>query len=252
MNRRREGEFISRGQPWQRPHETQARQGAVSSQGQRQQPAWHGPSSWHSQSPGPGPEQRSTQTTKPSQHAHPARRQQPYPRGHYVPPPPPRPPAQFPAERRREGPGCAAVLLISVLVFVILFFVVVGGMLATYLAIAADLPSPEALRGQSASFVSTRIYDRNGHLLHEILDPTGGRRIIVPLNQISPHLINAKVSLKIVPTTTKPFTFASSANNKRSCFSRQQAPSSSGDITMGTFPPNPNDAEDEALSLIHI
>ncbi|MFC2037138.1 transglycosylase domain-containing protein, partial [Chloroflexota bacterium] len=76
----------------------------------------------------------------------------------------------------------------------ILFFVVVGGMITTYLAIAADLPSPETLRGQSASFVSTRIYDRNGHLLHEILDPTGGRRIIVPLNQISPHLINATVA----------------------------------------------------------
>ncbi|MGC9335869.1 MAG: transglycosylase domain-containing protein, partial [Anaerolineae bacterium] len=65
---------------------------------------------------------------------------------------------------------------------------------AAYAAIASDLPSPEALRGQSASFVSTQIYDRNGHLLHEIVDPSGGRRILVPFEQISPHLINATVA----------------------------------------------------------
>ena len=65
---------------------------------------------------------------------------------------------------------------------------------AAYAAIAADLPSPRALRAQSASFVSTRIYDRNGHLLYEIVDPSGGRRILVPYEQISPHLINATVA----------------------------------------------------------
>jgi 1A family penicillin-binding protein len=68
------------------------------------------------------------------------------------------------------------------------------GLAAGYVAIAADLPSPEALRAQSAGFVSTQIYDRNGRLLYEIMDPSGGRRILVPYEQISPHLINATVA----------------------------------------------------------
>jgi 1A family penicillin-binding protein len=65
---------------------------------------------------------------------------------------------------------------------------------AGYVAIAAELPSPEALRSQSATFVSTQIYDRNGHLLYEIFDPNGGRRTLVPYEQISPHLVNATVA----------------------------------------------------------
>ncbi|HSJ59568.1 MAG TPA: PBP1A family penicillin-binding protein [Anaerolineae bacterium] len=63
-----------------------------------------------------------------------------------------------------------------------------------YAVIAADLPSAEALRGRAATFVSTQIFDRNGNLLHEILDPTGGRRILVPYEDISPYLVNATVA----------------------------------------------------------
>jgi 1A family penicillin-binding protein len=77
---------------------------------------------------------------------------------------------------------------------VLLFLLVICGLTAAYVAIAADLPSPEALKSQAASFVSTRIYDRNGYLLYEIMDPSGGRRILVPYEQISPHLINATVA----------------------------------------------------------
>jgi 1A family penicillin-binding protein len=78
--------------------------------------------------------------------------------------------------------------------FLSLFLLGVCGLTAIYAAIAADLPAPEALRTQSAQFLSTRIYDRNGHLLHEIIAPSGGRRIWVPYQQISPHLINATVA----------------------------------------------------------
>jgi 1A family penicillin-binding protein len=75
-----------------------------------------------------------------------------------------------------------------------LFLVGVCAFVVVYAAIASDLPSAEALRAQSAGFVSTQIYDRNGHLLYEIHDPSGGRRILVPYEQISPHLINATVA----------------------------------------------------------
>ena len=94
----------------------------------------------------------------------------------------------------RGKPSLTTMALISIASVVLLFLIVICGMLAAYLNIAADLPSPEALRSQAASFVSTRIYDRNGYLLYEIVDPTGGRRILVPYEQISPHLINATVA----------------------------------------------------------
>jgi 1A family penicillin-binding protein len=77
---------------------------------------------------------------------------------------------------------------------VLLFLLVVCGLTAAYVSIAADLPAPDTLRSQAAGFVSTRIYDRNGRLLYEIMDPSGGRRILVPYEQISPHVINATVA----------------------------------------------------------
>jgi len=108
-----------------------------------------------------------------------------------APPPPPPPPD---LSGRQDGPSFAAVALIAILSVVLLFLLVACGLVAGYVAIAADLPSAEALRTRAAGFVSTQIYDRNGHLLYEIVDPTGGRRILVPYEQMSPHLINATVA----------------------------------------------------------
>ncbi len=144
--------------------------------------AWGNASSQPGRSPSRGQVQPSP---------YPPRQQPPYPGQVHVPPPP------IPAgqrRRRRQGPGFVSVALLSVLAFVLLFLLFVCGLAASYVAIAADLPSPEALRAQAASFVSTQIYDRNGHLLYEIVDPSGGRRILVPYEQISPHLINATVA----------------------------------------------------------
>jgi 1A family penicillin-binding protein len=118
-------------------------------------------------------------------------KQPPY--GYYLPPaPPPEPPHR--RGRRRQGPGFASMVLISVLSIVLIFLVFICGLTAVYVTIAAELPPPEELQARSAPFVSTRIYDRDGHLLHEILDPNGGRRIVVPYEQISPHLIDATVA----------------------------------------------------------
>ena len=114
--------------------------------------------------------------------------QRPYAQRYHVPPPP------APPEERRPGIGCTAQALIALLAVVLLFLLTVCGALAAYAAIAADLPAPEALRGRAAPFVSTRIYDRNGHLLYEIFDPAGGRRTLVPYDEISPYLINATVA----------------------------------------------------------
>lgn len=68
--------------------------------------------------------------------------------------------------------------------------VVVGG----YVYIARQLPSPDDLPARSASFKSTRIFDRHGELLYEVIDPTGGKRTIVPIEQIPPHVIWATIA----------------------------------------------------------
>ena len=65
---------------------------------------------------------------------------------------------------------------------------------AGYARVARNLPSPEELRARSATFLSTKIYDRNGGLLYEIFDPYGGKRTVVPLAEISSHLRNATVA----------------------------------------------------------
>jgi penicillin-binding protein 1C len=83
-----------------------------------------------------------------------------------------------------------AVVVVSVLVF----FLAVGAMAVGYIAIANQLPSPGELQTRQTAFVSSKILDREGHLLYEVTDPQGGRRTKVSLNEISQHLINATVA----------------------------------------------------------
>jgi 1A family penicillin-binding protein len=65
-------------------------------------------------------------------------------------------------------------------------FLCVGSALAlgAYFYVARQLPSPEELLIRAKTFESTRIYDRNGVLLWEIMDPTGGRRTVVRLQGV--------------------------------------------------------------------
>lgn len=58
-----------------------------------------------------------------------------------------------------------------------------------YVWIASQLPPAEELRSRSHQFATTQILDKDGNLLWEIIDPTGGRRTYVTLDQISPYLI---------------------------------------------------------------
>ncbi len=59
--------------------------------------------------------------------------------------------------------------------------------------LAVDLPSPDRLYERAAA-PSTRIYDRHGRLLYEILDPHGGAHTPVPLAQIPQACINATIA----------------------------------------------------------
>ena len=63
-----------------------------------------------------------------------------------------------------------------------------------YFTIAASLPSVDDLQHRASQFETTRILDRNGNVLYEIIDPNAGRRTYVPLEKISPYLIAATIA----------------------------------------------------------
>jgi penicillin-binding protein 1C len=79
---------------------------------------------------------------------------------------------------------------LSVLGALVLAFV-----LFTYIWLFADLPSIDRLQAGLA-LPSTRIYDRNGKLLYEILPPEGGRNTALPLDQIPGHCIDAVIAIE--------------------------------------------------------
>ena len=76
----------------------------------------------------------------------------------------------------------------------VLFFIALALGVTGYIVIAARLPSPDELREREPDFASSRIYDREGRLLHEIIDPTAGKRTYVPIERISPYLQLATVA----------------------------------------------------------
>ena len=63
-----------------------------------------------------------------------------------------------------------------------------------YYRIASQLPDIQDLRTRASQFETTRILDRNGNILYEILDPNAGRRTYVPLDRISPYLVAATIA----------------------------------------------------------
>jgi penicillin-binding protein 1C len=77
---------------------------------------------------------------------------------------------------------------------VVVFFLTVAVSVVGYVALADQLPSPTELQSRQTAFVSSKIYDREGNLLYEVMDPHGGRRTYVPLEEISSHLINATIA----------------------------------------------------------
>ncbi len=108
----------------------------------------------------------------------------------------PRPAAAPPPPPRRGGWWRWLVRSLAVLSVLVILLGVLGlaaGVLG-YFYIAAQLPSADELRSRSVQFATTQILDRDGNLLWEIIDPTGGRRTTVTLDQISPDLIHATIA----------------------------------------------------------
>jgi membrane peptidoglycan carboxypeptidase len=85
-------------------------------------------------------------------------------------------------------------LLLAVLSLGIVLLAVGGGIsFAVYYHYAEDLERPDVALARTGS-AGTRIFDRNGNLLYEFVDPLSGLKDPVPLSEISPWLRYATVS----------------------------------------------------------
>ncbi len=85
-------------------------------------------------------------------------------------------------------------LIISAFVFVFTGLCLGSIFVYQYYSIASTLPDSGDLRNRASQFETTRILDRNGQVLYELLDPTAGRRNYIPLANISPNLIAATIA----------------------------------------------------------
>jgi 1A family penicillin-binding protein len=110
---------------------------------------------------------------------------------------PPAPPQRVESGFRfnRRNLGCLLWGLI-VLAFLTIIVALSLGSLAIYeyYKIASALPSVSDLQQRASHFETTRILDRNGDLLYEIIDPNAGRRTYVTLDKISPALLAATIA----------------------------------------------------------
>ncbi|MHB9033022.1 MAG: transglycosylase domain-containing protein, partial [Anaerolineae bacterium] len=96
---------------------------------------------------------------------------------------------------------------IAVILSLMLFaMVAVGGVYTVYATYVKSLPDPsEVERLSTEAFETTRIYDRTGQtLLYEIIPPDGGRRTIVPLDQIPVILRDATIAMEDRTFYTNP------------------------------------------------
>jgi hypothetical protein len=95
----------------------------------------------------------------------------------------------------KQGIGCLLrMLLLACLTGIVLM--TIGGSFAMYeyYKIAATLPDVADLQQRASAFETTRIFDRNGNLLYEILDPSAGRRTFIKLDKISPYMVAATIA----------------------------------------------------------
>jgi 1A family penicillin-binding protein len=82
----------------------------------------------------------------------------------------------------------------AALAVVLIFFIGFSSIVTAYAVIAAQLPPPDELITRQSNFVSSKIYDQDGNLLYEVVDPHGGRRTYVTLDRISPYLLQATIA----------------------------------------------------------
>lgn len=81
--------------------------------------------------------------------------------------------------------------------------ILVLAFLCAWLWLSTDLPSRERLR-ERAALGATQVLDRNGRLLYAVPDPLGAQRSHVPLDDISPWLIQATIAVEDASFANNP------------------------------------------------
>lgn len=94
---------------------------------------------------------------------------------------------------RKKG-NAGRVILILIILFLLVMLGVAAFAFYKYTQIAKTLPDVNDLQYRASQFETTRILDRNGNVLYEIIDPSAGKRTWVPLDRISPNLIAATIA----------------------------------------------------------
>ena len=95
----------------------------------------------------------------------------------------------------RGNMGCFLRGLIALAFAAVVIGLLVGSYFVyQYYSIASTLPDVGDLRDRASQFETTRILDRNGQVLYEILDPNAGRRTYIPLSEISPNVLAATIA----------------------------------------------------------
>ncbi|MBA4420993.1 MAG: hypothetical protein C0391_07575 [Anaerolinea sp.] len=108
-----------------------------------------------------------------------------------------RPPSRRSVQPKKHGlsAGCLVKGIIGLLFGLVVMVIAAGSiMVFEYYRIAASLPDIDNLQAHASQFETTRILDRDGNVLYEILDPNAGRRTYVPLEKISPFLVAATIA----------------------------------------------------------
>ncbi|WP_160318470.1 transglycosylase domain-containing protein [Levilinea saccharolytica] len=159
------------------------------------------PTAYGAPPPSYPPPPRSTQPVQPSYPpppSYPPQRPSYGPPAQRPPTQPPRPPRKRPSSGGgswQKSLGCLGKVLVgSLFVGVLVVIGLLSIVVVRYFSIRATLPDVKTLRERASQFETTRILDRNGDVLYEILDPNAGRRTYVPLEKISPYLVAATLA----------------------------------------------------------
>ena len=106
---------------------------------------------------------------------------------------------------KKDPKSCLIYCVLGTLfVGIITGIFVLSFLIFQYFKIASDLPSVDHLRDYASQFETTRIYDRNGNLIYEIIDPNAGRRTYISIDEISPYLIAATIATEDKDFYTNP------------------------------------------------
>src|SRR5690348_3148405 len=111
---------------------------------------------------------------------------------------------------RAARPTAAKPLLFLLSAGVFLAMLLVGAFMVPFVGgVAAAAKASSALGGieaqpHAATFQTSRIYDRNGTLLYEFVDPKAGRRTAISLADVPESVIDATIAVEDKNFYTNP------------------------------------------------